>query len=304
MLDFRNRIHSGRMGTHHDQVLRAKPNDSLTLDEMRASLPAIFAPEAHSSRSQRYVYIPTHDVVEELIRRDFVPVEARVSRTRDDDRRGFTKHMLRFRPRADLVPGTQTTARRVGDTSFEVILRNAHDGTGSYRFMAGLLRLICLNGLVVSDGTVADVKVMHSGNRERQLGQVIEGAYTVLDQGPKVIEHVNHWRDIALSRDEQMAFADAARTIRFGDAEGNVDTPITAQQLLNARRPDDAGPSLWATFNRVQENAVRGGLTAMGRDSNNRPRRATTREVRGIDGDIKLNRALWQLAESMAALKS
>lgn len=53
----------------------------------------------------------------------------------------------------------------------------------------------------------------------------------------------------------------------------------------------------------VQENAIRGGLTAWGRDAHNRPRRVTSREVTGIDGDVRLNRALWQLTERMAELK-
>ena len=33
-------------------------------------------------------------------------------------------------------------------------------------------------------------------------------------------------------------------------------------------------------------------------------RRITTREVKGIDQDVKLNRALWMLAERMAELKA
>jgi hypothetical protein len=59
----------------------------------------------------------------------------------------------------------------------------------------------------------------------------------------------------------------------------------------------------WRTFNRVQENVIRGGLTAWARDARNRPRRVTSREVTGIDGDVRLNRALWQLAERMAQIK-
>jgi len=39
------------------------------------------------------------------------------------------------------------------------------------------------------------------------------------------------------------------------------------------------------------------------RDANNRPRRVTTRAVNGIDQDVKLNKALWVLAERMAELK-
>lgn len=49
---------------------------------------------------------------------------------------------------------------------------------------------------------------------------------------------------------------------------------------------------------------MRGGLHAMGRDANNRARRVTTREVRNIDGDVKLNRALWLLSQRMAELKA
>ena len=70
------------------------------------------------------------------------------------------------------------------------------------------------------------------------------------------------------------------------------------------RRQDDTAPNLWNVFNVVQENAIRGGLTATGRDANNRPRRATTRAVNGIDQDVKLNRALWTLATRMAELKA
>jgi len=285
----------------YDLMLRAKANESLTIDEMRARLPAIFAQDPHHSRSDRYIYVSTEHMLDELMKQEFVPVEARVSRSRDTDRQSHTKHMVRLRHRGDMVTGGE---RRVGGTSFEVILRNAHDGTSSYQFMAGLLRLICLNGAVVSDGTVSSVKVMHSGNRERQIGQIIEGAHTVLDQGPKVIEKVCEWQQIELKRDEQIAFAESARTIRFGDADGRVETPITADMLLNARRYDDRGNDLWRTFNRVQENIIRGGLVAYGRDANNRRRRTTTREVRSIDGDVRLNKALWSIAEKMAELKA
>ncbi|MGG5810538.1 hypothetical protein [Falsiroseomonas sp. CW058] len=53
----------------------------------------------------------------------------------------------------------------------------------------------------------------------------------------------------------------------------------------------------------MQENAIRGGLTAWGRDAQNRARRVTSREVTGIGGDVRRNRALWTLTERMAELK-
>jgi len=62
---------------------------------------------------------------------------------------------------------------------------------------------------------------------------------------------------------------------------------------------DDVSQNLWPTFNVVQENLVRGGL----RGTNPNNKRVTTRAVKGIDTNVKLNQALWILAERMAELK-
>jgi hypothetical protein len=48
----------------------------------------------------------------------------------------------------------------------------------------------------------------------------------------------------------------------------------------------------------VQENLMKGGLA--GRTAQGRSNR--TRAVNGIDGDVKLNRALWVMAENMLEL--
>jgi hypothetical protein len=109
---------------------------------------------------------------------------------------------------------------------------------------------------------------------------------------------------VTLNRDERQIMAEAAHMLRFGDSEGNVTTPIQPAALLAPRRREDTEATLWNTHNVIQENAIRGGLTAMGRDTNNRPRRTTTRPVTGIDGDVKINRALWLISERMAELKA
>ncbi|MNG31048.1 hypothetical protein D3C84_1167890 [compost metagenome] len=61
------------------------------------------------------------------------------------------------------------------------------------------------------------------------------------------------------------------------------------------RRAEDRASDLWTTFNRVQENTIKGGL----RGRNKQGRRTTTRAVNGIDQDVKLNRALWVLAQAL-----
>jgi hypothetical protein len=88
--------------------------------------------------------------------------------------------------------------------------------------------------------------------------------------------------------------------LRYGDrAEGQAPAPINAAQLNEPRRVEDSGASLWSTFQRVQENALRGGVpgrTVQGK-------RMHTREVASIDRGVGLNRALWILAEEMRRLK-
>lgn len=53
----------------------------------------------------------------------------------------------------------------------------------------------------------------------------------------------------------------------------------------------------------VQENTVKGGQFFRATNADGRTRTGHTREVKGIDGNVGLNRALWTLAEEMRKLK-
>jgi hypothetical protein len=204
--------------------------------------------------------------------------------------------MVRFRQ-----AGETAVARRIGGLYPEVVLVNSHDGTSRYKVMAGLLRLVCLNGMLVSDKELASVSIPHKGDI---LGQVIEGSFEVLSESRRAIDMADGWAGVTLNRDERLVMAEAAHVIRFGDSDGETHTAVQPDALLIPRRRDDTDSNLWTVHNVIQENAIRGGLSAMGRDANNRPRRTTTREVRGIDQDVKINRALWLLSERMAELKA
>lgn len=261
---------------------------ALSHAEIRAIAPSVFASAPHASRSERYAYIPTVDVLNGLEREGFHVVKAMQSRSRIPGKAEFTKHMLRLRHEstADLVT--------VGESIPEVVLINSHDGTSAYQLLAGLFRLVCSNGMVVADSLVGSLKVQHSGN---VTAKVIEGSFKVLENTGKAVDAARSWSGIELSDDEALAFAQGAHTIRFG-AE---DTTINPVRLLAARRQDDVGSDLWRTFNRVQENVIRGGLQGLNATGT---RRVSSRAIRGIDGDVRLNTALWQLAERMAELKA
>lgn len=281
--------------TVYTNTARFDTGRPMTEDEMFKVAPSIFAVEAHESRSERFKPIPTIEVLRGLAKEGFHAVGAVQGTTRDPGKRAYTKHLIRLR-RFD----GQTY--NVGDNVVECLLKNANDGTAAYDLMAGMFRIRCLNSLVAQTSTIDSVKVRHSGD----VGaKVIEGTFRVLGEAENLLTAPQDWSRIQLAAPEREAFAEAARVIRFGDDEtGEVKTPITARHLLTPRRFDDRADDLWTTFNVVQEHVIRGGDTAMGRDANLRRRRSTSRAVNGIDQSVKLNKALWVLAESMAKLKA
>ncbi|MES2695101.1 MAG: DUF932 domain-containing protein [Verrucomicrobiota bacterium] len=266
----------------------------MTEDQLRAAAPSVFAMTAHESRSERFRPIPTIEVVRGLKKEGFVVVGAKQSVSRIPGKSDYTKHLLRLRREDD-------RNYQVGDTVAEMLLKNANDGTSIYDLFAGLFRIRCLNSLVAMQESISNVKVRHTG--KDIIGQVIEGTFSVIEDAKLALAAPQDWSQIKLDRDERMAMAKAARVLRFGDAEGQVNTPITAEQLLEVRRHDDQENNLWTNFNVVQENVIRGGLHGVALDANNRRRRMTTRQVNGIDQDVKLNRALWTLANEMAKIK-
>lgn len=287
--------HSFRNGSIYSSTARFDTGRALTEDELRQLAPSVFAVTAHESRSERFAPIPTIEVVRGLAKEGFSVVAAKQSVARMDDRRDFTKHMLRIRRMDDVKKYS------VGDTVFEIVLKNANDGTSAYDMMAGLWRIACLNSLVSQTSTLDSLKVRHSGDVQ---AKVIEGTYTVLKHAEAALAAPADWGIVKLAAEERQAMAEAAHVLRFGDAEGNVKTAIKPFQLLEARRSDDRGTDLWTTFNVLQENVIRGGIHGVTRDANNRRRRMTTRAVNGIDQDVKLNKALWILSERMKELKA
>jgi hypothetical protein len=280
--------------TVYAQSARFDHATALSEDDMRRLAPSIFATQAHHSRSDRFRPIPTIEVLRGLQREGFSVVAAKQCITRTDDRKDFTKHMVRLRRLDD------DKKYRVGDTVFETLLKNANDGSAAYDLLAGMFKILCMNSLVSQTDEMESLKVRHSGDVTHK---VIEGTYRILDTAEQSLKAPQDWPAITLNRDEANIFAEQAHALRFADADGNINTPIKPQQLLLPHRREDTAPNLWNVFNVVQENAIRGGLTAIGRDANNRPRRTTTRGVNGIDQDVKLNRALFTLATKMAELK-
>lgn len=259
---------------------------ALTTEQLMRAVPSAFAESAHDSRSARYAYVPTIGVIEGLRAEGFLPVKAVQSRSRDDDRRGHAKHMIRFRREDQLQ---QAEAR-------EIILVNSHDGSSAYQMNAGIFRLICSNGLAVGNEDIRQ-SVRHSGDVK---SEVIDCAFRIIDRFDTVAAEIDAMKAVRLEKPLMLAFANAALEARFDTDE----KPVTAEQVLRPRRASDQSNDAWTVFNRVQENVIKGGLRGQSKDANGRTLRRRTREVAGIDQNNTLNRALWRLAVEVAKIAS
>jgi hypothetical protein len=228
----------------------------------------------------------------------FQPFVAAQSVSRIEGKKFFTKHVIRFRP-------TNMTLAQVGDTTVEAILVNSHDGTSCYELSLGAMRLACLNGMMVSEGLQEAVRIRHTGSI---IQSVVLATQAMIENAPKVVEAIKNWKAITLKPEEALILAEEAHSLRFADSP--VATQIAPASLLQLRRGADNGTDLWSTFNRVQENVMEGGLRTFRTRQNTEEgvvipaRRSRTQPIKGIAENIKLNRALWSLAEKMAALKT
>jgi hypothetical protein len=255
-------------------------------DALRRLAPSVFADSKHESRGDRYKFIPTINIVEALRKEGFLPVYASESRVRDVTKKGFAKHLLRFRQH----DGFST----VGEVKPEIVLFNSHDGTSSYQLSAGLFRLVCSNGMIVADSNIDCVRVRHTGN---VIDNVIEGTFKIVQETPKAIEQMEVMRGLELTKAEQGIFAEAAKGLRWDADEVNVN----ADALLNIRRSADRSPDLWTTFNVLQEKLLKGGVEVQNKETK-RSQRA--REVKGVSENVRLNKAIWTLADEMRKLKT
>lgn len=278
-----NRLRDRR--SHHDTPY-APQMSALSRDQLQLAAPSIFANRPWTAMSDRYKFIPTIEVVQMLAEEGFRPMQAMQSRSRIEGKSEFTKHLIRFR-------NDQFIDTLTGNVECpELVLTNSHDGTSSYKLMAGIFRLICTNGLIVRTADYGSVKLNHSGGNGFQQ-QVIDATYQVMDEAPQTMRKIETWKAIETTRPEREIFAAGVASLRENDT-------FPASSLLGRKRGEDRQDDVWTMMNVVQENTIKGGVRGQNRETG---RRTTTREVRSVGENLRLNQAIWAMTEAFAQLK-
>lgn len=255
----------------------------LSDDQIRKAAPSVFAETPWTAMTQKYLFIPTAEIVSAMRKEGFEVVQALQGNSRIEGKADFTKHMLRFAlPQAEQVNGSVP----------ELVLINSHDGTTSYRLMMGVFRMICKNGLLMASNVIEDLKFRHSKSLQ---DEIIEGTGTLVREIPRVNDQIERLSNIQLRPHESAAFAAAAHQLRWDGP-----APVEPAKLLNVRRYEDSASDLYTTLNVVQENLMKGGLS--GKTATNK--RTTTRAVQGVTENVRLNQALSVLADELAKHKA
>lgn len=257
--------------------------NTITVDEIvqpRFSTP-LEATHAAPSRSHRYGFISTADLVSGFREAGFTPRTVQLARVRKEENQGFQKHLIRFQHES-------LQLRVGGDALPEVVLLNSHDGSTSARLALGLFRLVCSNGLVAGN-FFEDYKVYH---RSQDIGGFIEAATRITQQVPLLADRVARYQQHTLTDSEVKDFTQKAVELRYPQPEEGSPLEDRYQwenrlyYAARTRRYEDSGNTLWKVFNRLQENLVT-------------PRRGTgIRRITAPQAEVKINQQLWNLADS------
>lgn len=260
--------------TQEDKKMVSIKNEEL----IRQYAPAAFATAPEEGRvSDRYTFLPTTEILSILQDEGWTAWKAQQVNARKWSN-DHAKHIIRLR-HEDL----DVENFAAGDSFPEMLLINAHNGLGGYTLQGGIFRMICSNGMVISEEDFGRIHIRHIGFEPEQ---VKEASRKLIVNSAQMSDKINAWQQIELSdRSRKDFFADAARLRWDNPGEGLM------RDVSTARREEDKGSDLWRTFNVAQENLLRGGFR-------NEATRRMVRPISNIQKDVNLNQQLWELAST------
>jgi hypothetical protein len=247
-------------------------NNTYSLEQIKAIAPSVFTTDKAPHLTDKYIQTPTSRVVEDLMSMGWQVTKAQEVKARKG--KGFQKHMIVFRNPEIMIKGKD------GDDSFpQILLTNSHDGKAAFNFRVGIFRLVCSNGLVISDADFSNVSIRHINYTFESLQAKVAEMITKL---PNLVQKINLFKSTELTEDQMTDFAQKAMQLRTKER-------VNIMDVLTPDRPQDSGNDLWVVFNRVQEKLLGGSYRAGKRKA---------RSVKNFQKDIELNEKLFELAEA------
>ena len=256
----------------------------LNNQELKELAPTLFTSEPHYEVSDKYHFIPTIEVIEQIKSHNWYPVSVSQADVRDEAKDGYQQHCVRFRHFENLL--------NPQDNAVELLLFNSHDRTKSFSISAGIYRFVCANGLVVSDSVFESYKIKHIGDRDNDVANAVAKITAIKD---KLLDKIKTLSNIQLSNLEKQSFAKLAIPLRF---EEHLE--VNLNDLLVPNRKEDYKDDLYTTLNTIQEHLIRGNVSGINKETG---RRFKSKEIKSITNDTHINKGLWDIAEKIAFIK-
>ena len=217
--------------------------------EMSEIAPSIFTMTPSKEVTDKYTHIPTEKVIDDMELLGWGVVDVKQVKARTEKTQGVQKHLVVFRNNDVVINGED------GDTVFpQIVMTNSHDGKNCFQFTAGLFRMVCENGLVISDTQFDDIKMRHMGYTFEDLQLLIRG---MVEKLPLTVEAMNKMKSVELEEEQMFNLAKSFLDIRVEGTKNTYDKQAI-EDVLNVQRKKDEGNMLWEVFNRVQENIIEG----------------------------------------------
>lgn len=255
---------------------------AMSKNEIGRVAPSVLAPTAMPGVSERYQFVSTGDLLDTLGQAGYLPVAAGQAKARSDDGRTYSKHVVR------MVHELNMDGRhlKVGDVIPQIVLHNSHNRTSAFQLSIGLFRLWCANGCAASIGDFESVRVLHTDPKIHD--HIIDGTKLITELTEStVLPYVKKMTGFELTMAQAREFAEAASALKNkGEVrESEIDG------LLDCRREEDAKMTFWNVYNRIQENAVRGGFRFLNRQGQN----IQSKGIQSVERDLDFNMNLWRL---------
>lgn len=270
--------------------------DFLSMDDLRKACPAAFKTSpTNPDVSQRYVQASTATVIEDLAKLGWYPTEAKQCRPKKGSKGIRSFHMIALQnPNvkiSKIIENSDGTPTEVVDSYPRIILTNSHDGFNSFKFILGLVRLICSNGLVLCSDEFANLSIRHINYTFETLRTIVTD---IVEKVPYVVSAMNDMKNTILSNENKKELATAVVKIRkeMDDNQQIALDEATIMDILMPVREEDKGDDLWTVFNVCQEKMIKGGFHSVGKNNKLRKQRGIT----SIKKDIEYNQQLWNLA--------
>ena len=230
-------------------MLNLESSKFLSKKELSEIAPSIFTMKPSNTVSDKYTHIPTERVIDDMELMGWKPVDAKEVKARTEDTRGVQKHLVIFRNDDVVINGED------GDTVFpQILITNSHDGKNAFQFTAGLFRMVCENGLVISDTQFDDIKMRHMGYTFEDLQVLIKD---IVEKLPLTVDSMNKMKNVELEEEQMFNLAKSFLDIRV-EGTKNTYNDQAIEDVLNVQRKADEGNMLWEVFNRIQENIIDG----------------------------------------------